>query len=82
MIEPTEEQKSKDLTVKDIFTSMLTFDDFKDFLIYGSSFTKTFNCSTLGMAYTICQNPAAKKKIDAMRDKFCVWASAMGRQTL
>ena len=70
------------LKIKDVYTSMLSFDDMKDNLIYGCSFTKAFNCTSIGLAYSICRNPQIKNKLEIIRDKYCTWSSAYSYKVL
>lgn len=62
-IELTEEQEQNNVQVQDIFTSMLTFPEIYDYLIYVSSYSKAYNSNNLSLSYSFCFNQEMHNKI-------------------
>lgn len=46
----------KNLSINDVFTSMLVYEEIHKYLVYINSYTKTFNSSGLPLSYSVTFN--------------------------
>ena len=63
-IEPVSEGEN----VLDTFTSIIRFEELHPYLIYGNSYTKTWNCSGMAISYSMTFDPNLQAKLRTYHD--------------